>query len=125
MYWGVASGTSPPQMDGTFVFGGYDNAKVQGQHFTQAMVPPTLACSTGMVLQISDLMINLPDGSTPSLFSSQAAEIAVCLVPDWPMITGLPYNPYYRNFESLTGTTNTGHSTGLNFGAMLYAKGTA
>ncbi|XTI92633.1 acid protease [Cenococcum geophilum] len=117
MFWGLTGVSAPVQMDGIFVFGGYDKAKVQGKNHTQALGSFD-RCDTGMLVTLSDMQLNFPNGTTETLLGS--GFLSACIVPDFPNLITMPLDPYYSSFEALTQTANVGRSYGLNFFGMLY-----
>ena len=118
MWWGLDGATAPATRDGTFVFGGYDAAKASGTNFT-APLNPTLACPSGMIVNLNDLLLSFPNGTQSSLLNKNQGGLAACLIPDWPMAIDLTYS-YFQIFETLTNTVNLGRSFGTNFYGMLY-----
>lgn len=117
MFWGLTGVSASVQMDGIFVFGGYDKAKVQGKNHTQALGSFD-RCGTGMLVTLSDMQLNFPNGTTETLLGS--GFLSACIVPDFPDLITIPLDPYYSSFEALTQTANVGRSYGVNFFGMLY-----
>ena len=68
MFWGRTGGTSTTKLDGNFVFGGYDRAKVQGKNYTKALNEQKSSCSTQLTVTITDMVLNFPNGTDASLF---------------------------------------------------------
>ncbi|KAK4990703.1 hypothetical protein LTR66_006744 [Elasticomyces elasticus] len=129
MFWGLAGATASAQMDGTFVFGGFDSAKVSGSNHTKAL-GLTTSCPSGIFVTVTDIQLNFPNGSNPSLFKGvRSIAMVACIIPDWPTLITLPTTPYWDLFESLTGTNaldNSGtpyRSVGVNFWGLLYPPG--
>lgn len=122
MFWGWFGATAQTQRDGTFIFGGYDKARVKGPGFTHALRAPTDDCPTGMLVTISDLTLHFPNGSAARLLpESRSAAIQSCIVPDYPAFMTIPVDPYFNSFVNLTGTNVTTASTGgLNIGTLVY-----
>lgn len=128
MFWGRTGGTIQTQLDGGFVFGGYDRAKVSGRNYTQALSTIRPGCASNMLVTISDLILNFPNGTETSLFQgAQQAALTACISPDYPTLLGIPYDPYFTTFESLTnadglaeGPAGQYRSFGLYYYGMLY-----
>ncbi|RHZ48577.1 putative aspartic-type endopeptidase [Aspergillus thermomutatus] len=126
MFWGRQGATADAQMDGNFVFGGYDRAKVSGANFTQGLVYSNPACSTGMLVTITDISLNWSNGTTTSLYDgTQSTAMSACIVPDYPVLMTIPYEPYFKRFSSVTGDNifSFGRSFGINYYGMLYPSG--
>jgi hypothetical protein len=126
MFWGRQGVTADAQMDGNFVFGGYDRAKASGSNFTQGLVYSNTACSTGMLVTITDISLNWSNGTTTSLYDgSQSAAMSACIVPDYPVLMTIPYEPYFKRFSGVTGANilSFGRSFGINYYGMLYNSG--
>ncbi|GIJ82106.1 hypothetical protein Asppvi_000609 [Aspergillus pseudoviridinutans] len=126
MFWGRQGATADAQMDGNFVFGGYDRAKASGTNFTQGLVYSNPACSTGMLVTITDISLNWKNGTTTSLYDgSQSAAMSACIVPDYPVLMTIPYEPYFKRFTAITNDSiiSFGRSFGINYYGMLYASG--
>ncbi|KAF2087455.1 acid protease [Saccharata proteae CBS 121410] len=118
IFWGLTGATSSTQMDGNFVLGGYDAAKVQGSpyNFTFNSDP---ACA--YLVTISDISMNFPNGSDFSLFDgSQSDVMQACISTSFPVLMTLKYD-YYTKFETYAGVTCEDRSVGVNFYGMLCA----
>ncbi|KAH8647520.1 aspartic peptidase domain-containing protein [Ilyonectria robusta] len=122
MFWGLFGAEAENQMDGSFIFGGYDTAKVKGRGFKHTMREPFDDCPTGMMVTISDVSVEFPNGSISTLFpESRSAAMMACILPDYPTILQLPLDPYFNTFKDLTGTNVTTASTGgTNMNSMVY-----
>jgi hypothetical protein len=68
MFWGLEGLNKHSQLDGSFVMGGYDRAKVSGPNYTQALANDD-HCNTKMLVAISDLVLNFPNSTNVSLFN--------------------------------------------------------
>ncbi|KAH1921514.1 hypothetical protein KXV48_006142 [Aspergillus fumigatus] len=126
MFWGRQGATADAQMDGNFVFGGYDRAKASGDNFTQGLVYSNPACGTGMLVTITDISLDWNNGTTRSLYDgSQSAAMSACIVPDYPVLMTIPYDPYFKRFSDITGDSilSYGRSFGINYYGMLYPPG--
>ncbi|KAB8349635.1 hypothetical protein FH972_023654 [Carpinus fangiana] len=121
MFYGLTGGYPETQMDGSLVFGGFDRAKVTGDNYTASISTLDLpSCPSGMLVTISSLALNFPNGSSPNLFTKQSDAIAACIDPNYPTLMSLPADPYWDNFDDLTYTSSIGRSRGLNLDGMLY-----
>ena len=119
-WWGLTGATRPVQMDGQMIFGGYDAAKIQGKNYTQPLVAPSQACHSSMSVTISDISLGFPNGTLASLTSPN--NVVACILPHYPLIVTLPWDPFYDNFEKFTATKNVGvgGDTGITFFGVLY-----
>lgn len=120
-FWGLNGPTASTQLSGSLVLGGYDKAKVSGTGYTQTLSADTDRCDTGLLMTLSDIIVNFVEGSTSSLFpDSSSTVLAACLAPTYPTLTTIPLEPYFDNFETLTDASITGRSQGLNWYNMRY-----
>jgi hypothetical protein len=115
------------QSDGGMVFGGYDKAKVTGQKYTYPLTRGT-GCGTDMVVVISDIQLNFPNGTNASLFEgSQSESITACLKPSLPVFMNIPLKPYFERWLAMTDKNvdifTLQRSTGINFWNMRYPAG--
>ncbi|KAI3395352.1 hypothetical protein diail_1408 [Diaporthe ilicicola] len=123
-FWGLNGPSPSTQLDGNLVLGGYDKAKVRGTGYSQALSTATDRCASGMLVTLADIRLNFVNGTTASIFPSDAsAALAACLDPAYPTLMTVPLYPYWTNFETLTNSSATGRSTGLNFFDMRYDVG--
>jgi hypothetical protein len=124
MFWGRDGATRETQLNGSMVFGGYDKAKVVGEPYTQFLVSDRSVCSTGMLVTITDLVLNFPNGTNASLFPpAKTSSISACIVPDYPVLMTLPNAPYFNNFRTLTNAYIEGRSLGIDFYSVRYSDG--
>lgn len=78
-----------------------------------------------MVVTISDITLNLANGSSASLFGGvNSAAVTACIDPDYPTLMAIPYDPYFTNFETITDTFITDRAFGINYYGMLYDEDT-
>lgn len=121
MFWGREGATRETQLDGSMVFGGYDRAKVVGQPYTQFLVADRSVCSTGMLVTVTDLVLNFANGTNASLFPpAKTSSISACIVPDYPVLMTMPNDPYFNNFRLLTNAFIEGRSFGIDFYSIRY-----
>jgi hypothetical protein len=124
MFWGRTGATSNTQLDGNFVFGGYDRAKVSGANYTRSLSNANPNCGTAMLVTITDIILNFPNGTDASLFDGvQSEAMPACIVPSYPVLMTVPLDPYFSTFESLTNASITDRSFGVYYYGMLYGSG--
>ncbi|KAI0097829.1 aspartic peptidase domain-containing protein [Nemania sp. FL0031] len=123
MFYGLTGGNANAQLDGTLVLGGYDQAKVSGQGYTLELqeVP---GCSTQIVVDVSDIILHFPNGTDVSIVTPEGDGFSACIVPDYPGLMTLAYDPYFEEFQVVTNTTITERSGGQEWYTMLYSDGT-
>ncbi|KIH93206.1 aspartic-type endopeptidase [Sporothrix brasiliensis 5110] len=127
MFWGRDGADQTGQMDGVFVLGGYDSAKVvAAQKYTLPLAGAASVCPSRMVLSITDLVLNFANGTNASLFPRAASTaLQTCITPDYPVLMTLPADPYFQALETLTNTSIPARSQGLAFFANRYLPGAA
>jgi hypothetical protein len=121
---GRLGGVSSDYTEGAMAFGGYDKAKVKGKKHTAPLRPGT-SCSSDMVVTITDLELNLRNGTNASLFDgSKSQSMTVCIEPSLPGFMSLPLEPYFSKWLKLseppTDIFALDRSFGLNFFTMRY-----
>jgi Eukaryotic aspartyl protease len=121
IFWG-RMWTDDNPLDGSIVFGGYDQRKIIGQNHTQALDFTSTGCWTGMKVNIADVLVNYRTGNDQSIFSANTV-LPVCLVPQRQLLIEVP-SAVYENYEIATNTTNIGSSFGLHWSAHLFDAGT-
>lgn len=108
------------------MLGGLDKSLIRDQqeNFTASLFWGG-RCGTGMVVAISDILLNWPNGTDMSIFrGSQSAAIQACISPSFAGLMTLPLS-YYDSFWSMAGGTppdNTSErrSLGINYFTMLF-----
>ncbi|EPE09835.1 aspartic-type endopeptidase [Ophiostoma piceae UAMH 11346] len=123
MFWGLNGADSTAQMDGVFVLGGYDAAKVvESQRYTQSLAGPGSACSSRMVVTITDMILNFSNGTNASIFpGAESTVLQACITPDFPTLMTLPTDPYFDAIEILTNASmNEQRSSGLVYYSNRY-----
>lgn len=121
MFWGLHGPNKHTQLDGSFVIGGYDNAKVIGQNYTLPLVNDN-DCGTRMVVAISDLILNFANGTNASLFNgTHNVALNACVDPSYPVLMTLPL-PYFKVFQNFTNQPENGFNRtfGVAFYSMIY-----
>jgi hypothetical protein len=109
------------------VLGGLDKSLIAdpNDNFTAPLFQGS-RCGTGMLVTISDILLNWPNGTDMSIFmGSQSAAIQACISPSFAGLMSLPLS-YYDNFRSLAGGTppddrSEARSLGINYFTMLFA----
>ncbi|KAL1621771.1 hypothetical protein SLS54_005294 [Diplodia seriata] len=119
MFWGLTGATASTKMDGSFIFGGYDAAKVSGKPYNYSIGSDSDSTCKYMIT-IEDMILNFPNGSTSSLFDGvQSQLMQACIDTSFPNLMTLPYNPYFFNFESMSGMVCSDRSLGVNYYGIL------
>jgi hypothetical protein len=126
MFWGLVGGPAEKQTRGSLVLGGLDKSLIadQNDNFTASLFQGS-RCGTGMVVTISDILLNWPNGTDTSIFmGSQSAAIQACISPSFSGLMSLPLS-YYNKFWSLTGgippdNKTEARSLGINYFTMLF-----
>ena len=118
MFQGWSGAEASQQMDGSIIFGGYDEAKVTGRNVTLPIQYET-QCASGFIMPITNIVMNLKNGSSPSILgSSRASSLKACIDPKGNALS-LPYE-IASNFQSVTNSTVIGRSSSaINFFNML------
>jgi hypothetical protein len=122
MFWGLEGPNKHSQLDGSFVLGGFDQAKVSGPNYTQALSTNDNNCDTKMLVTISDLVLNFVNGSDVSLFNgTRNTALQACVDPSYPGLMTLP-EQYFKVFQNFTNQPNRGFNRtfGLPFYTMVY-----
>ena len=104
------------QMDGSLVLGGYDAAKVTGNNIT---IPFSYDqnCPSHLLVTISDIKMNLKNGSNPSIIGTSAdSAFKACIQPDYPVIT--LNMSIWRSFLGVSDAIPIDRSLGINFFGM-------
>ncbi|KAF7897927.1 uncharacterized protein EAF01_008893 [Botrytis porri] len=124
MFWGRTGATSATQLDGGFVFGGYDRAKVTGANYTRSLTYSKTSCFSGMLVTITNMVLNFPNGTDASIFGGiESDAIQACIEPSYPVLLTIPTDPYFLNFEEITNQTISDRSFGMYYYGLLYGGG--
>lgn len=126
IFWGLVGGPAEKQTPGSLVLGGLDKSLIadENDNFTASLFQGS-KCGTGMIVTISDILLNWPNGTDMSIFmGSQSAAIQACISPSFAGLMSLPLS-YYGNFLSLAGGTPPDgkselRSLGINYFTMLF-----
>ncbi|RYP50188.1 hypothetical protein DL768_004244 [Monosporascus sp. mg162] len=123
MFFGWTGANSNTQLDGTFVFGGYDRAKVYGQGYTQDLKRDE-RCATDMLVVIDDVVLNFPNGTDASIVAkTSSGPFEACIIPDYPVMMTIAYDPYMLAFIEHTNTSISQRSFGVSYYSLLYNDG--
>ncbi|RMZ69329.1 aspartic-type endopeptidase [Pyrenophora seminiperda CCB06] len=104
IFWELVGGPTEKQTWGSLVLGGLDRSLIadQNDNFTASLYQGG-RCGTGMVVAISDILLNWPNGTDMSIFmGSQSAAIQACISPSFAGLMSLQLS-YYDSFSSLAG----------------------
>ncbi|KAF2450959.1 acid protease [Karstenula rhodostoma CBS 690.94] len=126
IFWGLVGGPAEKQTRGSLILGGLDKSLIadQNDNFTASLFRSS-SCGSGMVVTISDILLNWPNGTDTSIFmGSQSAAIQACISPSFAGLMSLPLS-YYNNFWSLAGgippdNKSEARSFGINYFTMLF-----
>lgn len=126
MFWGLVGGPAEKQTRGSLILGGLDKSLIadQNDNFTASLFWGS-RCGTGMLVTISDILLNWPNGTDVSIFmGSQSTALQACISPSFAGLMSLPLS-YYNNFRSLAGGTppdnkSESRSFGINYFTMLF-----
>lgn len=106
-------------VDGSVVFGGFDQQKTLGKNYTQPLdFNDITGCWTGMKVQISKIKLNFRNGDDSDLLPVNTL-IDACIVPQRQLLLEAP-GSIVKTFEQETGMSNHGRSYGLHWSAYLY-----
>lgn len=121
--WALAVGwqgaQSEHQTEGSLVLGGYDSALTNGSNITY---PFTVGTTCPLTVTISDIVLNLKNGSSPSILPpSHGSAIQACLSPDspWLAISEDTFKTFL-NITGFPGNLEPGRSLGINFWGMQF-----
>lgn len=120
MFWGRTG--IDEHAPGSFIFGGYDRARTSEKTHTDELNYSNDACPSGMLVTISDMVLNHANGTDTSLFNGlRSAAISACIVPDYPVLMTVPRDPYFDRFEKLNNVYLPKRSFGVYYYGMLYS----
>ncbi|KAF2494051.1 acid protease [Lophium mytilinum] len=127
-WWGLDGATTPAQMNGNLVLGGYDQAKIKdlSKNHTDRLTSPG-TCSQGMLITFTEIKLNFPNGSEPNLLDQFIGgyNLQACICPSCATVMSMPLDPYFSRFVDWTESVPIDRSVGINFFTMMYAGGTA
>ncbi|OTA70140.1 acid protease [Hypoxylon sp. EC38] len=123
IYWGRMWVDDNSAVDGSIVFGGYDQQKTIGKNYTQPLdFSENTGCWTGMKVHISSVRLNFRNGDDQELVDHNS-EIDACIVPQRQLLLEAP-KWLLDNFQSATSMQSIGTSYGLHWSASLYDAST-
>ncbi|KAF4466344.1 aspartic-type endopeptidase [Fusarium albosuccineum] len=98
-YWGTDSANSKGDTPGSFVLGGYDRAKTYGDGHQIEYTLGRVDCLSKMMVSISDLVLNFPNGTSQSIFPSDhdGSTLDACIYPHNPNFMKLGGDPWFDN----------------------------
>ena len=98
------------QMDGNVVLGGYDQAKMTGANVTMPINNLDL-CMSGFVISITDIQMNLKNGSNPSILGEQrGSSMRACIEPNRDYMS-VAYD-IWAGFVNVSGVEETDRTKG-------------
>lgn len=123
-FWeGWTGAQAQHQMDGNLILGGYDAAKIDGKNITLPFITD-YHCPGGYIVTISDIKMNLLNGSNPSILGPSAGSaLRACIGPGYPIMSFSL--DIWNAFVDVSGVTEVGRSLQTNFYGMLIATNTS
>ena len=124
-FWQGWTGAEPEhQIDGNLILGGYDAEKVMGPNITLPTGQPEQPYKGCYLVTVTDIRMNLKNGSSPSLFgSNNALALKACVEPHFTA-NSIPED-LWDSFLSISGSTYVGRSTSVIafWGMLIEADG--
>jgi hypothetical protein len=119
IFWGrMWTGRDATELDGSLVLGGYDQEKIIGSNVTQALdYSDRTGCSTGMMVIVSDILVNFRNGSDHSIMGRNSG-VRCCIVPQRQLVWEGPSN-MVGDFLEATRMETTDPSFGMHWGAQV------
>ena len=116
-YQGWTGSETQHQVDGSLVFGGYDEAQTIGENMTFSFGTAG-SCQSGFSFTISDIKMNFLNGTDVSIFdSSPGATMNACLSFSYPLMV-LPAE-MWNSFVRFSGVNVLGRAVGIHNDAIL------
>lgn len=119
-FWqGLTGAESQYQLDGSLVLGGYDTDKVTGPNITLPTSAPDDLDANCYLITVTDVKMNLKNGSSPSLLGSSKATVArACVEPHFDKLS--LSQDMWNAFLKLSGSNFVRRSTSvLSFYGMI------
>lgn len=120
-FWeGWTGANSSTQLDGSLVLGGYDAAKVTGGNLTLPISTQGPTCTSGLVITVIDVVMNLRSGANKSIIGPSAGSaFQACVIVDYPLMS--MSSDIWDSFITTSKSTPMGRSAagGFNFRGML------
>ncbi|KAM0556101.1 hypothetical protein ACHAPJ_006090 [Fusarium lateritium] len=122
-WWGLDGVGEKDQKGGSFVLGGYDRAKAYGDGVT-TQLSHSDSCATGMVVSISDILLNFENGTDSSIFEQRngGTSLQACILPDLPMVMDMPWDPYFYNLVTAIQNGEDARSMGIDFWNVILSN---
>lgn len=120
-FYGIVGGST--RVNGQLVLGGYDASKVYGDSSEHLMSSPSSPCPTKLVVIVQGMALRFTDGTETNIFgTSQSGALAVCLIPNIPMVMRMPLTPYFNNWMIATNNSiyKMNRTTGLYYYNLRY-----
>lgn len=116
-YQGWTGAETQHQLDGSLVLGGYDEAQTIGESNSFSF-GNSASCDSGLFFTISDIKMNLLNGTDVSIFgSSPGSAMNACLSFSYPFVS-LPVD-MWNSFVRFSGVNVLGRALKASDGAML------
>ncbi|KAI2625072.1 acid protease [Hypoxylon sp. NC1633] len=117
IFWGRMWLDNESVVDGSIVFGGFDQQKIIGRNYTQPLdFSNDTGCWTGMKVHISKIQLNVRTGEDVDLLETG---IDACIVPQRQNLLAAP-GSVTDAFELATGMISHDISYGLHWSSRLY-----
>ncbi|KAK5096775.1 hypothetical protein LTS08_007265 [Lithohypha guttulata] len=129
LFWGQTGLTDAHTNNGAVVLGGVDETQTTGNNFTGAIRPSVYSsCRSGMIVEVTDMVVSVPGGSSGSLLSGgvQGQGVNYCLEPEFPIITMLL--DHWNEWEDIDPDAETSGNAvdraggGPNVWGLIYPK---
>lgn len=129
LFWGQTGLTADHTSNGAVVIGGLDETQTTGNNITIPIKQSGYSsCRSGMVVEVTDMVVSVPGGDSGSLLagSAQGQGVNYCLEPEFPIITMLL--EHWDEWESIdpsaetTGNAPDRAGGGPNIWGLIYKK---
>lgn len=119
IFWGrMWTGRDATDLDGSLVLGGYDQEKIIGSNVTLPLdYSDETGCSTGMMVTVSDVLVNFRNGSDHSVMG-RSSGVKCCIVPQRQLVWEGPIG-MVGDFMKATRMAKTGTSYGMHWSAQM------
>lgn len=118
LFWGLTGATTPSQMDGNLVLGGYDAAKITGDNYTSKLTS-NFNCDSSMIVTVTAITMNLLNGSNPNILGTNyGSALQMCIDASYPIIS-IP-NDTWSNFKQYAGANWMTRSSGIDLWGLTY-----
>ncbi|KAL6715894.1 hypothetical protein ACLMJK_006855 [Lecanora helva] len=124
-YWqGWTGAKQQYQIDGNLVLGGYDSDKITGPNITLPTSAADNLDTDCYLATVTDIKMNLKNGSSPSLFGSNRATVGrACVEPHFQVLSLT--QEMWESFLAISGSTYVGRSDSVVafYGMLIEADG--